>query len=109
MLFGRGLIERRGLLAELHVDGFAVDLVGPFKIRAMTLGGIPVAGAVGLAALHHSLQDGPLQEIPQLVELLTGLAEAWVGGAEEGRARCFARGHDLYRLYGFRMNLFLLA
>ena len=56
----------------------------------MTLGGIPVAGAVGVAALHQSLQDGPLQEIPQLVEFLTSLAEAWVGGAGEGRWGCFA-------------------
>ena len=49
-----------------------------------------MAGALGLAALHHSLQDGPLQEIVQLVEFLPGLAEAWVGVAGEGRAGCFA-------------------
>ena len=90
MLFGGGLIERRGLRAELHVDGFALDLVGPFEVRAMTLGRIPVAGAGGLATLHHSLQDGALEEIPQLVEFLTSLAEAWVGGAGEGRSDCFA-------------------
>src|SRR4029077_11968365 len=83
-----------GLRAEFHVDGFALDLVGPFEVRAMTLRRIPVAGAVGLAALHHSLQDGALQEIPQLVEFLTSLAEAWVGGAGKDRSGCFARGHD---------------
>ena len=90
VLFDGGLIERRGLRAELHVDGFALDLVSPFEVRAMTLGRIPVASAVGLAALHHSLQDGPFQEISQLVEFLTSLAEAWVGGAGEGRSGCFA-------------------
>ena len=35
MLFDGGLIERRGLRVELHVDGFALDLVGPFEVRAM--------------------------------------------------------------------------
>ena len=84
------MIERRGLGADLHVDGFSLDLVGPFEIRAMTMGSIPMAGAVGMAALHHALQDGPLQEIPQLVESLAGMAEAWVGVAEEDRSSSFA-------------------
>jgi hypothetical protein len=42
VLFGGGLIERGGLRAELHVDSFALDLVGPFEVRVVTLGGIPV-------------------------------------------------------------------
>ena len=90
MLFGGGLIEWRGLGAELHVDGFALDLVGPFEIRAMTMGSIPLAGAVGVTALHHSFQDGPLQEIPQLVEFLPSLAEARVWVAGEDRSSSFA-------------------
>jgi hypothetical protein len=53
----------------------------------MTLGGIPVTGAVGLAAFHHALEHGPLQEIPELLELLASLAEARVGGIREGGAR----------------------
>jgi hypothetical protein len=61
----------------------------------VTLGRIAVAGAIRLAAFHHSLQDGSLQEIVQLVEFLLGLAEALVGGAKKGMAGCFARGHDL--------------
>jgi len=45
VLFGGGLIERRRLLAEFQVDRLAFDLVGPFEVRAMTLGSISVAGA----------------------------------------------------------------
>jgi hypothetical protein len=59
----------------------------------MTLGGIAVTGAVGLAAFHHALEHGPLQEIPELLELLASLAEARVWGAREGGARGMARGH----------------
>ena len=84
------MIERRGLGAELDVDGLSLDLVGPFEIRAMTMGSIPMAGAIGMAALHHALQNGPLQEIPQLVEFLASLAEAWIGVAGEERRNSFA-------------------
>jgi len=90
VLFRGGQIERGGLRAEPQVDSLAVDFVGPFEVRAMALGGIAMAGAVGLAALHHSLQYGPLEKIPQLVKFLTSLSEARVGGAGEGRGRCFA-------------------
>ena len=55
--------------AELHVDGLAVDLVGPLEVRAVTLGRIAVSGALRVAALHHSLQDGTLQEIVQFAEV----------------------------------------
>ena len=41
--------------------------------------GIAVAGAVGVAALHHAFGDGPFEEILQVEELLTRLAEAQVG------------------------------
>ena len=47
MLFGGGLIERRGLRTELDVDGFALDLVGPFEVRAMTLGGVGIIDFTG--------------------------------------------------------------
>ena len=68
--------------AELNIDGLAIGLVGPFEVWAVASGGIAVAGALRLAALHHSLQDGPLQEIVQLVEFLPGLAEAGRGRQE---------------------------
>src|ERR1035437_1679376 len=90
VLFGGGLIERRGLGAELDVDGLSLELVGPFEIGAMTARSIPLASAVGMAALHHALQDGPLQEVLQLVEFLASLAEAWVGVAGEERSNSFA-------------------
>jgi hypothetical protein len=38
ILFRGGQIQWGGLRAELHVDGLTVDLVGPFEVRAMTLG-----------------------------------------------------------------------
>ena len=79
--------------AELNVDRLAFDFVGPFEVGAMTPSGILVAGTVRLAALHHALGDGPLQEILQVVEFLPGLAEALGRDAEEGWAGCFARGH----------------
>jgi hypothetical protein len=92
VLFGGGLVEGRGLRAELHVDGLAVDLVGPFEIRAMPFGGIAVAGALRPSALHHALQDGSLQKAVELLEFfLQGLAEAlcwWaVGRAARGALR----------------------
>jgi hypothetical protein len=50
----------------------------------MPPGGIAVAGAVGVAALHHAFGDGPFEEILQVEELLARLAEARVGmGGEE--------------------------
>lgn len=102
VLFGGVLVEGSGLWAKLHVDSFAFDLVSPFEVGAMPLGGIPVTGAVGLAAFHHALQDGPLEEIPQLLELLTSLAEARVGGAGEGGWRGMAGGH------GYRFSRIIL-
>jgi hypothetical protein len=78
-----GLIERRSLRAELHIDGLAVGLVGPFEVRAVTSGGIAVAGALRLAALHHPLQDGSLEKVIQSLEFLLGLAE-WLGRGQEG-------------------------
>lgn len=82
MLLGGGLIQRRRLRAELDVDGLALGLVGQLEIRAVTLGGIAVAGALRLAALHHPLQDGSLQEIIQLLEFSLDLAESLGSGAK---------------------------
>ena len=82
--------------AEFDVDGLARNLIGPFEVRAVTLGGVAVAGALRFAALHHPLQDGALQEKVELVEFLPGQAEALDCGLE-GRAGWFTRGHDLYR------------
>jgi hypothetical protein len=45
VLFGGVLVEGSGLRAKLDVDGFAFDLVSPFEVGAVTLGGIPVTGA----------------------------------------------------------------
>ena len=89
VLFGSSLVERRSLRTELHVERLAVYLIGPFEVRPMPPGSVPVAGAVGMAALHHAFRDGPFQEILELEEFLASLAEAWVGGAGEGRSRCF--------------------
>jgi hypothetical protein len=67
-----------------------------------------------LAALHHSLQDGPLQEIVQLVEFLPGLAEALVGGAKKGRAGALRAGMidtdytDFGRIYSYWYNTVVL-
>src|ERR1035438_9785134 len=79
VLSGGGLIERRCLGAEFDVDGLACSLIGPFEVRAVARGRIAVAGALWPAALHHPLQDGPLQKIVQLVEFLPGLLEVGTG------------------------------
>ena len=62
--------------AELNIDGLAIGLVGPFEVWAVASGGIAVAGALRLAALHHPLQDGSLEKVIQLLEFLLGLAES---------------------------------
>ena len=64
----------------------------------MPPGGIAVAGAVGVAALHHAFGDGSFEEILQVEELLARLAEARVGGGGEERTGC---GH------GYRFSRFL--
>src|SRR5260370_36751407 len=53
--FGGGLIERGGLRGDLQGDSLAVDFVGPFAVRAMALGGVAMAVAVGVAAPLQSL------------------------------------------------------
>src|ERR1019366_8544684 len=68
---------------------------GPFEIRAVAFGGIVVAGALLLAALHHPLQDGSLQEIIRLLDFPLGLAEPLCGGAERCGSGCWAWRHDL--------------
>jgi hypothetical protein len=45
-----------------------------------------MAGAVGVAALHHAFQDGAFEEIVQLKEFLASLAEAGVRGIGERRS-----------------------
>ena len=82
MLLSGGLIQWRGLRAEFDIDGLALGLVGQLEIRAVTFGGIAVAGALRLAALHHPLQDGSLQEIIQLLEFSLDLAESLGRGAD---------------------------
>src|ERR1039458_4975631 len=81
VLLGSGSVERCGLRAELDVDGLAFGLVGPFEIRAVAFGGIVVAGALLLAALHHPLQDGSLQEI------MPPRCLVWVAMRSTGRCR----------------------
>jgi hypothetical protein len=81
--------------AEFDADGLARNLIAPFKVGSVTLGGVAVAGALWLAALHHPLQDGALQEIVELEKFLPGQAEA-LGGWED-RTGWFARGHSLFR------------
>jgi hypothetical protein len=75
LLRGR-LVDPAGLRAELHIYGFALDLVGPLPVRAMALRGGPMARATGLPALHSPFQDGSLTEAAQLLELLAELAKA---------------------------------
>ena len=89
------LIEGRCLRAEFDVDGLAGGLIGPFEIRSVALGRVAVADALRLAALHHPLQNGALQETVELLEFLPGQAEALSG--LEGRSGWFTRGHGLYR------------
>ena len=102
VLFGGVQVEGSGLWTQLHIDGFALDLVSPFEVGAMTLGGIPVTGAVGMAAFHHALQDGSLEEIPQLLEFPTSLAEARIRGAEEGGSR--GQGYRFSRMCSYGNN-----
>jgi hypothetical protein len=67
----------------------------------MPPGGIAVAGAVGVAALDHAFGDGPFEEILQVEELLTRLAEARVGiGGEERTGRGHGSRFSRFPSYG---------
>lgn len=60
----RGRFENRaGFGSELYIDSFAFGFVGPVPVRAMAFGGVCVAGATGLAALHPPFQDGSLAKV----------------------------------------------
>ena len=53
---------------EFDIDRFAVRFVGKFEVRAVALGGVGGAGALGFAALHHSLQNRTFAEIFDLLQ-----------------------------------------
>jgi hypothetical protein len=58
------------------MDGLAVEFVGPLPVRTMALGGVCMAGATGLSALHLSFQYGSLAKILQVLQLLLPMQEA---------------------------------
>jgi hypothetical protein len=62
VLFGGGFVEGSGMRAELHIDGLAFDLIGPFEIRAMTFGGVSAAGALRPAAFIMRLKTVPFRK-----------------------------------------------
>ena len=76
--------------AELHVDGLALDLIGPFEIRAVTFGRVAAAGTLRPAALHQAFQNGSLQEVVELLEFLPGLAETLLICFRAAGDGCFA-------------------
>jgi len=86
MLLGCRLVERRCFGAELHVDGFAGNLIGPLEVGAVTLRRISVASTLGTATFHHSLQNRSLQEVLELMQVLASLAETRIH-LRNGRAR----------------------
>ena len=54
--------------SELHIDGFALGLIGPLEIRAVAFGRILATSALGLAALHHALEKRPFAEVVQFLK-----------------------------------------
>ena len=71
-----GPIQGRRFRRELHIHGFTVDLVGDFEVGPVTLRRVGGTGALGLAALHHPLQDRPSAKVFQLIETLLEFVEA---------------------------------
>jgi hypothetical protein len=47
-----------------------VDFVGALEVGSVTVGGIPVTGALLVATLHHSFEYGSLTEVVELHDLL---------------------------------------
>jgi hypothetical protein len=93
---GGGLVQGCGFRAELYVDRLAVDLIGPFEVGAVTFRRIAMAGAPGLAALHHPFGDGALQKVIQLQKLPLELLEALGVGAPGHGWRGFTPGHAVF-------------
>ncbi len=56
------------ITGEFHIDRFALGLVGPLEIRPVAFGRVVAASALGLTALHHSLQKRPFAEVLQLLK-----------------------------------------
>lgn len=57
-LLGGGPIYGRCFQSELHIDRFALGLIGPLGVRSMAVSRVVAPGAVGLAAPHHPFEHG---------------------------------------------------
>jgi hypothetical protein len=54
--------------SEFHIDGFAFGLIRQLEVRSVAFGGVMLAGAAGLAALHHALKKRPFAEVLQFLK-----------------------------------------
>jgi hypothetical protein len=70
------LIQGCHFRVKLEVDSLVVDFVGALEVGSVTAGGVPVTGALRIAALHHSFEDGSFTEVVQLQDLLFEGCEA---------------------------------
>ena len=70
MLLRGSSIQRCHFRVELEIDRLVVDFVGALEVGSVTVGGIPVTGALLVATLHHSFEYGSLTEVVELHDLL---------------------------------------
>ena len=56
--------------SEFHIDGFALGLIRPLEVRSVAFGRVLAASALGLATLHHALEQRPFAEVLQLLKFL---------------------------------------
>ena len=54
--------------SEFHIDSFAFGLIRPLEVRSVAFGGVMLAGAAGLAALHNALKNRPFAEVLQFLK-----------------------------------------
>ena len=68
ILVRRGAKHGHDVAGQFHIDGFAFGFIGPLEVRSVAFGRVVAASALGLAALHHPLEERPFAEVLQLLK-----------------------------------------
>ena len=76
MLLGGCSIQGRHFRVKLEVDSLVVNFVGALEVGSVSAGGVPVTGALRIAALHHSFEHGSFTEVVEMQDTLFERFEA---------------------------------
>ena len=68
ILVRRGAKHGHHIASEFHIDRFALGLICPLEIGSVAFSRVVAASALGLAALHHPLEQRPFAEVLQLLK-----------------------------------------